>query len=467
VAIAIAMLACVGLVGGCSRAISGTPAPMPAASATEVAGMRATDGPAGLRPGTTDATLPVDNTDHGDVDRLAVDAVSDLDEYWRQAFPQSFGGRPFPDLRRLVSYDSGARGIPLCNASSAGQVTAFYCPADDSLDWDRARFLPMLSRGFGSMAAVAALAHAMGHAVEQRAATVPPGAPAIVAEQQADCFTGAFLRSVADSRSSHFQLSTGNGLSQVMGGLSFVRDAAPGNSPGDDAHGSALDRITAFEQGFTNGSPKSCAEMDANTVEQRTGQSHFWTAAPAEAPPVTAGNLDVVESSLQDVFRSTAAPVPKITTSPGGCASVRPTVPASYCPDTNTLSLDVLQLQKVAAQEREGSFAAYADVASRYALSVENAAGLSIGDQNASLRTGCLVGAWSGVLVDQPLGGRNRASGPRIAPDDIDAMVAELLGPRGLVAANVAGASVPAGFARVDAFRTGFGQGITGCAAFG
>lgn len=435
--------------------------------ATQVAGLPAADGPSGVRPGIPDATLPVDNTDHGVTDRLAVDAVSDLDDYWSQAFAQGFGGRPFPGLRRLVSFDSGAPGIPLCNANSAGRVTAFYCPADDSLDWDRGRFLPMLSSEFGTMAMVAALAHAMGHAVEQRAATVPPGAPAIVAEQQADCFTGAFLRYVAENRSAnlHFQLSTGDGLSQVMGALSLVRDAAPGSSPGDDAHGSALDRIMAFELGFSGSTPNGCTEI-ANT--QRTGQSHFWTAAPAGDLPVTTGNLGTVESSLHDVFASTAAPVPVITTDQGACVGGRTTTPASYCPDTNTVSLNVSQLQQAALPSRgERPFAAYADVASRYALSVEKAAGLSLDDQNAGLRTGCLVGAWSGVLVDRPLGGRNRASGPRIAPEDVDAMVAELLNPHGLVAANVDGTAAPSGFARVDAFRAGFEQGTTGCAEFG
>lgn len=464
--IALAMLAGVCLVGGCSRVISGTPTAMRPVSATQVAGTPATNGPTGRRPGVPDATLPVDNTDHGSLDKIAVDAVFDLNDYWRQAFPQNFGGRPFPALQRLVSYDSGAPGIPLCNANSAGQVTAFYCPADDSLDWDRGRFLPTLSSGSGPITVVSALAHAMGHAVEQRAATVPPGAPAIVAEQQADCFTGAFFRHLADSPNLHFQLSTGDGLSQVLGTLSFVRDAAPGNSPGDNAHGSALDRTAAFQQGFTAVLPKSCVEMDAHTVEQRTGQSHFWNAAPAGALPVTAQNLGAVESSLRAVFRDTAAPVPAITAGPGGCASVRPTAVASYCPDTNTVSLDAFYLQQI-AQSRQGSFAAYADVASRYVLSVEKAAGLSLDDQNASLRTGCLVGAWSGVLVDQPLGGRNRATGPRIAPEDVDAVVAELLSPHGLVAANVSGTAVPAGFARVDAFRAGFERGISACAAFG
>lgn len=471
-ATAIATLVCVGLVGGCSRAISGTPTAMQNASAIEVAGMPATEGPSGPRPGVPDATLPVDNTDHGGTDRLAVDAVSDLDGYWRQEFPQSFGGRPFPDLRRLLSYDSAAPGMPLCNANSPGQASAFYCPADDSLDWDRGRYLPMLTSGFGSMALVSALAHAMGRAVEQRAATVPPGAPVVVAEQQADCFTGAFFRYVAGNGSPglHFQLSTGDGLNQVMAALGSVRDAVPGGSVDDDAHGSTLDRIAAFEVGFNAGTPKQCAEMTPNAVQRQISQTHFWNAGPHDDLAVTPDKLRVVESSLREVFRDTAAPAPVITTEPGQCVAVRPTRPASYCPATNAVSLDVTQLQQMAKPPQSGAtssspFVAYADVASRYALSVENAAGMSLDDQNASLRTGCLVGAWSGLLADQPLGGRNRVSGPRIAPRDVDAAVTELLGRNGLVAANAGGTQVPSGFARVDAFRAGFEQGVAACAA--
>lgn len=469
-ATAIAVLVCLCLVGGCSRAISGTPTATPSATATSVAGLPATDGPSGLKPGVADAALTVDNTDHGETDKLAVDALSDLDVYWRQEYQQSFG-KPFTNLRHLVSYDSNAPGVTVCGTDSGGQVSAFYCPADDSIDWDRGRFLPTLAAGFGTMSVVATLAHAMGHAIEQRAGTVPAGAPAIVAEQQADCFTGAFFRYIADNRTpgQHFELSTGAGLSQVLGALSYVRDAAPGGSLDDNAHGSALDRTAAAETGFTAGTPVACARMDPATVRQRTGQTHFWKTSPYTPVAVTPDSLQAVESSLRGVFRDTAAPVPAITTNLVQCPNRRSTSPAAFCPDTNTVSVNLSQLQQIAAPPQKGAsvgygpFAAYATVASRYALSVENAAGMSVNDLNASLRTGCLVGAWSGLLVDQPLGGRNRISGPRMAPEDVDTVVAELLRGSGLVAANVDGAQAPSGFARLDAFRAGFEQGIPAC----
>lgn len=473
-ATAIAVLVCLCVLGGCARAISGTPTATQTGSATEVAGLHAANGPSGLKPGVADAALAVDNTDHGDTDKLAVDTLSDLDVYWRQEFQQSFG-KPFTDLNHLVSYDSaGAPGVVVCGADGAGQVSAFYCPSDDSIDWDRGQFLPTLSAGFGPMAMAAALAHAMGHAVEQRAGTVRPGAPAIVGEQQADCFTGTFFRYIAESRTAglHLQLSTGDGLSQVLGSLSYVRDAAPGGSLDDNAHGSALDRTAAFETGFTADSPVVCAQMDPATVQRQTAQSHFWKSAPATTLAVTPDNLATIESSLRGAFRDTAAPVPAITTGSVQCTTHRSVTLAGFCPDNNTVSLNVAQLQQIASPSQKGAknsgygpYAAYATVASRYALSVENSAGMSVGDLNAGLRTGCLVGAWSGLLVDQPLGGRNRISGPRIAPEDVDTVVAELLSPAGVVAASVDGTQAPSGFARLDAFRAGFERGTPACAA--
>jgi predicted metalloprotease len=477
---ALAVLTCVGLAGGCSRAISGTATTSGTVAPATVAGLPVSDGPNGPKPGATQSTRPVDNTDGGETDKLAASAVSDLDDYWKQAFPQTFNGKQFTSVKRLVSYDSGAApGIPLCNnAPSAGQVTVSYCAGDDSIAWDRGQLLPQLGSTFGPMGVVAAITHATGRAVEQRAGTVPANAPAIVAEQQADCFSGAFFRHVAEDSSPRLQLSTGAGLNQVMGSLSYIHDTPDGSS---DATGSAFDRISAFQDGFSDG-PSRCSTMDINEVKQRTAQTRFWNGPQNKAQnrnntqdqdfPVTQDHLQTAEDSMQAAFRDTAAVPPAITSNPAACASTRPTSPAAYCPDTNTVSLNLPQLQQIATPPQKGkadtgygNFAAYAEVASRYALSVEKAAGLSVDGDNAGLRTACLVGAWSGVLVDEPIGQRNPVGKLRITPGDVDTAMAALLSQNGLIAADAKGAQVSSGFARVQAFRLGFQQGLSPCTA--
>jgi hypothetical protein len=50
-----------------------------------------------------------------------------------------------------------------------------------------------------------------------------------------------------------------------------------------------------------------------------------------------------------------------------------------------------------------------------------------------------------------------------LGPGDLDEAVAELLSPTSMIAADVHGARVPAGFARVTSFQDGFLQGSTVC----
>ncbi len=351
-------------------------------------------------------------------------------------------------------------------------VNAFYCSSEDFVAWDRGTLLPQLNNSFGPMAVVTVLAHEMGHAVQHRAGTVTSNDQVIVLEQQADCFAGAYFRHVAEGSSEYFRVSTGQGLNEVMGVLNFIRDS-PGDSDFRDgnAHGSAFDRVTAFQYGFSEG-PQRCAKMDFNDVQNRTTLFQAWKPIQKADTdlPVDQQSLDAVEKSLRAVFRDTGAEPPKIVTEPKGCGSQRPTSPASYCPNTNTISLDMSALQKIARPPNKdaaatgyGDFAAYAQVASRYALAVQKAAGLPLDDEQTGLRTACMVGAWSGLLVEDPIGQRNPVGNLRIVPDDIDEGVSALLGEKSLIAANVNGDQVPVGFARVEAFRIGVQEGLAPC----
>ena len=59
------------------------------------------------------------------------------------------------------------------------------------------------------MAITMVLAHEYGHAIAQMATLNPRGVPTLVAEQQADCLAGVYLRWVAEGKSPRFTLSTG------------------------------------------------------------------------------------------------------------------------------------------------------------------------------------------------------------------------------------------------------------------
>ena len=105
--------------------------------------------------------------------------------------------------------------------------------------------MPSLRRANGDMAITMVLAHEYGHAIQKMATLNPKGVPSLVAEQQADCFAGVYLRWVAEDKSPRFTLNTGEGLNNLLAAMIAFRDPLPSQndySAGDE-HGSAFERI--------------------------------------------------------------------------------------------------------------------------------------------------------------------------------------------------------------------------------
>jgi predicted metalloprotease len=468
VALCVALLCLATACAG--QAIPGQARPSGDVDPGNVAGLPVTEGPSGLRPGVRTATLSVRDYAGTAMDKLAVDAMSDISDFWTQALPKDFGKR-FTPVRKLTSFDSNGTNIQVCGQNSEGVENAFYCPADDSVAWDRGTLLPVLDKMFGPMAVVTVFAHEMGHAIQFRLGSVNAATPTIVKEQQADCYAGAFIRYVADGSAKHFRLSTGDGLNEVLSTMMFIRDQVGTTAVDPDAHGSSFDRVTAFQLGFSNG-PVRCNEIDYDEIRQRVTELGFSQASEANNNvPVDDGTLVLLEQSLNAAFKQNGATPPTIVDDEGTCADGTGTAPASYCPQDNTIAVDLTALDTLATLPPGdqlglsgtglGDFAAFAEVASRYALAVQKALGIPLDDKNAGLRTACLTGAWAGVIR------HHTSTGPArqllLGPGDLDEAVAELLSPTSMIAADVHGNRVPAGFARVTSFQDGFLQGSTVC----
>lgn len=468
----IAVLAA-GLLAGCAgQQISGSAQPTGDIDPGNVAGLPVTDGPSGLKPGASSARLTVVNGNGGAMDQLAEDALSDIYDFWSTALPKDFG-KQFTPPKKLVSFDSNGANMQICGESSQGVENAFFCPTDDSVNWDRGALLPALDNMFGQMSVVTVFAHEMGHSVQYQLGSVNAATPTIVKEQQADCYAGAFMRWVAEGDAPHFQLSTGPGLNEVLATMMFIRDQVGTTATDEQAHGSAFDRVTAFQFGFTSG-PVRCNKINNAEIKQRITELGFTPESLADNNvPVDPQTLELLQQSLDAAFKQTAKSPAQIQTSGGSCPSGPSTPPASYCAASNTISINETALNTLAQLPPNdelgigpngsglGDFAAFAEIASRYALSVQKALGISLTDKDAGLRTACLTGAWAGVA-------RHRfADGPQqqllLGPGDLDEAVAELLSANSLIAADVNGTKVAAGFARVEAFQVGFLQGSSQC----
>ncbi|MDT8915736.1 neutral zinc metallopeptidase [Amycolatopsis sp. PS_44_ISF1] len=464
--VALALVAALG-VAGCG---DGGPAGPVAAGAGNVAGLPVTHFDSGLKPGAHSPGLEVKNADGGQDDQLATAAIADVETYWGSALPTEFGGLGFKPVTSLLSYDSNSDSEETACGSVKKLVNAFYCAGDDSVAWDRGVLLPMLRRRFGPMSVVTVLAHEFGHAIQYRLgsrAGLDRSTPTVVKEQQADCFAGSYFRWVAEGKSKYYQVSTAEGLDQVMAAMFFIRDQAGTSATDRQAHGTAFDRTFAFQSGFEKGPPE-CAGMNPQNVRARLTERPFDQADRGRGDAkLDDSALKLLKGSLDEAFKGAGVVGPAIVAGRGRCAGGPSTPPASYCPADNTVNIDLDRLARLAQPsdpEAEqsgkdsdglGDFAAFTEVASRYALGVQKGVGASLDDPNAGLRTSCLVGAWAAFT--------NRPGELRLSAGDLDEGIADLLRPDGLVSADVNGRRADSGFDRVESLRRGYLEGSSVC----
>ena len=182
---------------------------------------------------------------------------------------------------------------PVRGDDTYGLVNAAYCPLDDTIGWDRGELLPALRDANGDMAVTMVMAHEYGHAIQRMARLNKKDTPTLVSEQQADCLGGVYMRWVAEDNSPRFTLSTGDGLNNLLASTISFRDPLMSELEysGEDEHGSAFERVSAFQFGFTDGAT-SCAAIDLKEIGQRRGD------LPVMLPADQTGEWPVTEESV-------------------------------------------------------------------------------------------------------------------------------------------------------------------------
>lgn len=468
-----ALIATSALLSSCAQTIDGRAVSIYDNPFT-VAGLPVTDGPSGPRPGVKNSSLDVRNAEGTDSDIIATNAIDDVQQYWSQTYPELFGG-PFTPVSELISWDASEdedEGIRFCGFRTGGVPNAAYCTKDDTIGWDRTILLPALIDAFGPMAVVMVIAHEYGHSVQHQSGLVGDDTPTIVAEQQADCFAGAFIRHVAEDRSPHFTINTSSGLNDVLAATVSVRDVDP-NDP-ESVHGSAFERVTAVQIGFTDGA-SACVSIDEDEIESRRADlpQKFSDADDDGELPITTESLEAFVRSFESLLKLDNPPTVSYTGSDTDCPEGTATEPVSYCSTTNTLGVDVDALAELGTAERprrgdviplnvSGDYSAYVLFASRYTLAVQNAAGQPLDNPQTALRSACLAGViTAGLSSENP-----EATDLEVwlSPGDLDEAVSGLLSD-GLTASDINGVTLPSGFSRVDAFRSGVLGGQDTCNA--
>jgi predicted metalloprotease len=450
------------LAAGCTTTLQGKPVSV-FDDPFSVAGMRASEGPSGLRSDAEKPSREVTGTDGGPSDELAASAVSDIEDFWGGgAFEETFD-KQFRPVPELISWDANGFDGTFCGDDTYGLVNAGYCDEDRTIGWDRGELVPQLRKANGDMGVAMVLAHEYGHSVQYQSKLIDDKTETLVAEQQADCFAGAYMRWVAEGNSPRFTLSTGDGLNNVLAAVIAFRDpvlAENDDEAGVDEHGSAFERLSAFQFGFTDG-PKACTAIDLKEIDQRRGE------LPVLLPEDESGELPVTEESVRSIvdamgilFSPAQAPALSFDTG-AGCTDARVGGPASYCPSTNTIVVDLPAMETLGTPEEDveggglasGDNTAYSVLVSRYTQALQREhGGVALDNAEAALRTACLTGVATAKMskdVTTPDG--NTIALPA---GDLDEAVSGIL-VNGLAASDVNGDSVPAGFSRIDAFRIG------------
>jgi hypothetical protein len=399
----------------------------------------------------------------GDLGTAAVVAVEQI---WETEFPRSFG-QPWREIGTVVPVHTGDQRSPeppCVRSLSDVEGQAFYCPAADAIAWDADGLLPQLSEQFGQAGIAVVLAHEIGHAVQSRLglddeqAEDPAKYPTILLEAMADCYAGTAVARLSERSIPGLPMGSVE-RDQAMLALVGFRDPL-GVTPTDAmAHGNAFDRVSAFQDGFTEGA-RFCSQMslDNRVFTQRRFGSPDDEARGGDLP--LAKLLDSVQKDVMGAF-GTLVPgyVPPALSERVGCprAQLADQGPARYCAQDGSVSIDRADLS--VAHRRFGDYASATLLASRYALATLDAAGKPTTGTPASDAALCLAGAYTSRLIDNP-------GGFTLSPGDLDEAVTVLL-TEDWAARDAAGAA-PAGetgFDRVARFRAGVLSGPQPCLA--
>jgi hypothetical protein len=201
-----------------------------------------------------------------DTDQFVAYLVSDIQGFWGDTFAAA--NRDYPETK-LVLFERST-GSPCGQASAA--TGPFYCPLDQKVYLDLGFFDELVSRfgaEGGDFAIAYVIAHEFGHHVQdalgilQEAQNLSRQDPSrandlsVRQELQADCFAGVWAHSAVDD------LEPGD-IEEALSAAEAVGDdriqqATSGRiDPESWTHGSADQRATWFQRGYTDGNVATC-----------------------------------------------------------------------------------------------------------------------------------------------------------------------------------------------------------------
>lgn len=444
-----------------------------------------------------------------DHDDFVAVAFTDIERWWANELPEVYGIEFEPLAGGIYAgYPERTAPIPGCSSPSTAYddlklYVAFYCNIGDFMAYDdgadpdplTGSLLTPLADQFGPAVIGVVLAHEYGHAIQERIGALDRPLATIVTEQQADCFAGAWTGQAYHGESPLLRLGDADVRAGLLAMLE-VRDPVGTSQFTQGGHGSAFDRVGAFQVGFVQG-PVRCAELlDAplplmpNQFRPFSDDESLGGNAPYDCDLIDPSQVsetflancrDAPEFLAEDVNNYwsiefdgdwqpfTVEGVPALV--PDVCADGDVlTGQVVVCPTARSIVYDEPQVRKLYDEFGDFTLGYLYGIAAADLAQYDLDTGLT--GESRALLNDCFTGAWVRDITPDEFGQTPRyadldgdgepESTVQSSPGDLDEAIrmAILVGDLG-ANVDVAGTA----FEKIDAFRTGVLGGLDACEA--
>ena len=409
-------------------------------------------------------------------------ALADVDNYWSATFSKVFK-KQYTTIKGGFYAVSEGQQAPCMDQGQSLDGNAFYCPDKDLVAWDATGLIPQLVKNYGPLGLGIVIAHEWGHAIQTRAGV---SGPTILLEQQADCFAGSWVANARADGDQYFKVDD-QSLDLALAAMVAFKDPVGTDPNQSNAHGTAFDRIRAFQDGVESG-PTACAQYSVQSLEKVLVATPFTSQTDYD----NQGNLplqqayDLMNADLKDfwtkdwsTFAKGSFSVPDVKVygtglqqgtdqnGQGGTNTAKPSCKAPiniadgvfYCPQSNVIALQS-DGAAITAYNKIGDNALGEILGTGYALSaLHQIRGALTASAKLTRTADCLSGVWTKSVYD---GDRAQSSDNALSlsPGDLDEAVGALLS----TSDNSKSSTTGSGFDRVLAYRSGFTNGAKACA---
>ncbi len=445
-----------------------------------------TDPPAAPSTDPAPAPPPGDLIDLGDAkpardyDGFLAAALADLQRWWSELYPQLYGS-PFRPLEGGVyaAYPERTDPIPGCGTSQETtyeeirQYSAFYCQQGDFMVYDDGEegVLYGLAGEFGASILGVVLAHEYDHAIQARVGDLDRGLPTITTEQQADCMAGAWVARAANGEAEGVTFTDAEVRTGLIAMIT-VRDPIGTDQFSPGGHGSAFDRVGAFQVGFTSG-PERCAQLidDPLPLVPNTFRQGAITDGNAAFGYGDEEIVGLISRDLNafwpDALATIDATLPTLTVVPVAssdevtCAEPSGDFAAGavYCAASQQVFFDEPLARDL--YDRFGDFVVGYMLGGAWSEAAQQALDSPLAGEERNLLDDCLTGSWVADIIPDENGATAREAAV-IEPGDLDEAIQTAL----VIGDETSSDDIlGSGFEKIASFREGVLGGIDVCNA--